>query len=182
MRYSMCLVMTLFILAGIFFIDCAEDKDTRVTGNNGTSTYVDSVWVSDATVAEGEQAVVTVNFSNSVNLIRVELPLKVYGSGFYIDSVSFATGRCPTEALQLVTIDSTDQWVRILWHGGPSLSPGSGLLGNMYLSTDVGTSGSSLTIDSVTIGTYPASYFMYYMKTTGSLIYPGFGSGTVTIE
>jgi len=182
MRCSVYLTSVFILLAGIFFVGCSDDEDKNVTGDNNVQTYVDSVWVSDATVSEGEQTVITINFSNSQQLIRVEVPLKVYGTGFYIDSVSFIGSRCPTDFLQLVTIDTADQWVRTLWNGGPNLGVGSGLWANMYITANPGSSGGSLTIDSATIGTYPSSYFLYFMKSSGGLIYPGFSGGAVTIN
>ena len=93
MRCSVYLTSVFILLAGIFFVGCSDDEDKNVTGDNNVQTYVDSVWVSDATVSEGEQTVITINFSNSQQLIRVEVPLKVYGTGFYIDSVSFIGSR-----------------------------------------------------------------------------------------
>jgi hypothetical protein len=182
MKYSMYSVLALVIFVGIIFIACSDDDDSKVTANGDSQTYADSVWISDVTISEGDQAVVAVNFSNSLNVIRIEVPLKVYGSGFLIDSVSFVGGRIPTEALQLVKIDTAGQWVRTLWNGGPNISPGTGLFANMYITTEAGTSGGSLTVDSVSIGTYPDTYFMYYIKSTGSIIYPGFSGGTVTIN
>ncbi len=184
MKCSMYSVLALVIFIGIVFVACSDDDDSKVTGNETPVTYTDSVWISDVTVSEGDQAVVAVNFSNSLKVIRVEVPLKVYGSGFLIDSVSFVGGRIPTDPLQvqLVKIDTAGQWVRTLWNGGPNIYPGSGLLGHMYLTTETGTAGGSLTVDSISIGTYPDTYFMYYLKSTGGLIYPGFSGGTVTIN
>lgn len=162
-------------------LGCSDD-DKSTNGNGNGVVLADSVWVADVDVNEGEQAKVDINFSNEVQLIRVEVPVKITGTGFSIDSASFVGSRCPTEFLQLAQLDTLNKTVRLVWNGGPSLAPGSGLLASLYLSTEVGSSGEVLSIDSVTIGSGASAYYLYFINTGGTILSPGFSGGSVSIN
>jgi len=179
MKYKKYIITSYIAIILLIFLGCAEDKDITANGNQ---TYIDSVWIDNGSVFEGQQVKIDINFSNSQKISAIGIPVKVYGTGFTIDSVSFAGSRCPSGLLRCADIDTLSHTISGIWRGGADLESGMGLFTSLYLTANPGSSGEVLTIDSVTIEGIPSAFSLQFVKTSGGLIHPGFKSGSVTVN
>lgn len=142
------------------------------------------VWV-DRVSAYSNQSDVKVNvwFGNLVPLAGVEVPLKVSGGGFSIDSVSFIGSRVDGFFLLAGEVDGIEHTIDIAATDTTAyIDSGNGLLASIYFSLYESSGGTVITIDTFSVDLGSDNY-PFYVDTSAAAnkIIPDFSDGSISV-
>jgi len=172
------LIMTLLTSV---LISCGDDDDDGPV----EAESIDIVYVENITATSGSSGVeVDVSFSNVTPLSALEVPLRVSGTGFTIDSVSFADSRVAWVDDTVSTILYDDNSVILAAIEYDSLiTEGEGLLGRIYFTLNSASRGQVLTIDTVSIEMGSIYHTLVYEDTSTAVqeFIPFFESGEISV-
>ena len=170
--------MSLVVLA--LASGCGDDDDNG--GPAGPQQAADLVWVDSVSAVANSQVTVDINMRNSTAIIGAEVPLRLSGTGFTIDSGSFVGGLFSDGLLTTCTVDSATQTVFLLTVGRSSLASGEGLFASLYVSLAAEAAGQEIAIDSAMI---PVGGNVYHVVSYGTAdltqILPAFESGKIVV-
>ena len=127
---------------------------------------------------------IPVNFTNDVTLSGVELVIWQNSPEVQIDSFSFIGGRVAYTSLkgELIMGDTISIYA-IPFSEEPRISPGTGLLGHLYLSYNIDITPRVLTIDTLTVFFPPdVEYSTKFLEPTRSYFTPDFVKGYLDIQ
>jgi len=127
---------------------------------------------------------VPINFTNDVSLSGVELAIWQNSPEVQIDSFSFIDGRVEYTALKgELLMGDTISIYAIPFGEEPLISPGTGLLGHLYLSYSVEITPQVLTIDTVTVLIPPdVEYATRFLEPSRTFFTPDFDKGYLDIQ
>lgn len=170
------------VLTATLLLSCGDDDDS--TGPVGGEP-IDLVRVERVSALSTETGVkVDVTFSNITPLSALEVPLRVTGSGFTIDSVSFADSRIAWVDDTISTILPAENSVILAAIEYDSvIVEGDGLLGSIYFTLSEASQGETLTIDTVTVDMSPIFHSLVYQDTSAAVleIVPAFEPGEISV-
>jgi hypothetical protein len=137
----------LFLLIALVILAAMTSKGAGVDPGIKDTVIVDSV----ATYV-GSSGVVPVRIYNDEPLTAAEVTLRIGTSSVKIDSFSFEGGRVGLATFRQIQISVDSSIIAFMFNVGPDepLLPGTGLLGNLYLSYDHSILPQVVTIDSTT--------------------------------
>lgn len=173
------IIITVLVLSAVV-VSCSSD--------NGTKPVVEEtnrVWVDRITATSSDTDVrVQVSFTNLKPLLELEIPLRVSGTGFTIDSVSFVGSRVSGMTFFEGVINNYANTIDLVAIGDSAalIEAGSGLFGSLYFSLTSESRGQVLAIDSTTIEQLPIVHYLVYVDTTGqNTITPDFTAGEISV-
>ncbi len=180
MRFIGFFIMGVVFLTLPVFIGCSDDDD------NGTPTgpgpVVDRVWVDSISAVASSQVAVDINMLNSTGIIAAEVPLRLSGTGYTIDSGSFVGGRFEDAVLATCVIDTAAQTAILLVVDTATLAGGEGIFASLCISLGAGTAGQEIAIDSALIPVGQNIYHVVsYLKPDNSQILPAFEAGKIVV-
>jgi len=140
---------------------------------------IDSVLTHTNTIGK-----VPINFTNDVSLSGVELTIWQSSPEVQIDSFSFFGGRVEYAALKgELLLGDTVSIYAFPFSGEPLISPGTGLLGHLYLSYSLDITPRVLTIDTITAIVPPdIEYTTRFLEPTRTYFTPDFVKGYLDIQ
>jgi len=170
-------VLSLLILALI--VGCGDDDDK----STGPQDVLNLVWVDSVSATVGTQAVVGVHLKSSNALLGAEVPLKLSGTGFTIDSGSFVGGVFAGAILKSCSVDVATQTVFMLTTSLSSIAAGEGLFGNLYVSIDPGAAVQVIAVDSALVPVGGNVYHVVsFVKSDLGQVLPPFQPGKIIVE
>jgi hypothetical protein len=152
-------------------------------GSTGTGPRPDSdrVWIDRIGAAPGEQVKLNISFSNSRPLMGVSLPLKYYGNGCFIESVSFVGSRLENAALSITDIDTAGQTISVIAGDTLSIDQGSGLLAGVYIKLTESPEIRQIIFDTTTIDLGGMNQFLAFVVNTSYFYFPSFTPGLISV-
>ncbi len=170
-----CLSLVMLIPALLSAADKGTAAAQSKTGNDGN--VPDTLIIERVSAEPGAGVAVKVSFVNDEELAALTIPLSLEGSGYAIDSVSFAGSRVEYLSMRPVTIkeNKKDVLFGAIVMTEDYIPTGRGLMATLYLSPTGENSEPSM-IDTTTIG--PAS--VLFTKTSSASFVPRFVSGEVS--
>jgi hypothetical protein len=170
-----------FLLGALLAVGwgCSDDDDNGVgPDNSGNRILVQSV-----TAPAGGETAVEIRTAHTATLLGVEVPLRVTGTGFFIDSVSYAGGLWEDCMSSACTIDSTENTVIMLSLDTVGVVAGEGLFATVYFSLPEAVAGDTIAIDTALIPVGGGLAHMISFETSAlQTIYPAFQGGTIAIQ
>ncbi len=144
---------------------------------------LDKVTVDSVTAYPGGTAVLPIYFENDDPLDAVEVVLEYDNALLTIDSFSTLGSRVEyIDVGDISFVDSAefiDLWIPVLDGDEPSIPVGSGLLANLYFTTDVVAAGSTFPIDSTRWPGVVVKKVLYSVG--GYSVHPDFEKGFITV-
>ncbi len=163
-------------------LSCGDDDDFTGPDNDEPIDLVKVERVSALSTDTGVK--VDVTFSNATPLSALEVPLRVTGSGFTIDSVSFSDSRIAWVDDTISTILPAESSIILAAIEYDSvIVEGHGLLGSIYFTLNQASQGETLTIDTVTVDMIPIFHSLVYQDTSAAVleIVPAFEPGEISV-
>jgi|GEM_PF-2597355 len=173
------LLLALFLSGG-----CSEDDDENGPMGSSPPPRPDTVWVSSVSGEAGQQVKVDITIRNSVAIGSVEVPLRLAGSDFVIDSGSYGGGTFATAFLKQATINAAEKTVYFIAAHAPSNSVPSGTshLGSLYVTLGAGAGNQVIAVDSAFVPVGGNVYHVVSFATPGlQQILPVFRGGEITV-
>ncbi|MFZ1683506.1 MAG: FlgD immunoglobulin-like domain containing protein [Candidatus Zixiibacteriota bacterium] len=137
----------LYLLIALVILAAMTSKGAGVDPGIRDTVAIDSV----ATYV-GSAGIVPVRIYNDEPLTNAEVTLRIGSTDVKIDSFSFAGGRVSTAPFQQFLVSDDSSMIAFIFDVGSDapMSPGNGILGNLYLSYNHSISPQIVTIDSTT--------------------------------
>ncbi len=180
MRFIGFIVIGVIFLALPVFIGCSNDDDNGTT--TGPGQVVDKVWVDSISASANSQAIININMRNGTGITGIEVPLRLSGSGYTIDSASFAGGRLDSAFMTTCAIDTAAQTAILLAVDTVVLAGGEGIFASLYISLGAGAAGQVIVVDSALIPVGQNIYHVVsYVKPDFSQILPPFEAGKIVV-
>ena len=183
MRHIEFYTIPALLLVLTLMLGCSNDDST-----GSGETAVDRVWVEKVTAHSGESDVrVGIQFENLKPISAIEAPLKIFGSGFRVDSVSFVGGRLIDPDILIGTIDTVEQTVVIAASfydpQNHYLESGKGLLANIFFTLLSESAGQIIEIDSTTVSANATFNWLRFIDNTSAMqeIIPEFDAGEISV-
>ncbi len=170
-----CLSLVMLLPAMLPAADKVAPTAASMAANDGNAP--DTLIVERVTADEDAGVALKVQFYNDEELAALTIPLSVKGTGYSIDSVSFAGSRVEYLSMRPVTIkeNKKDVVFGAIVMTENYIPVGRGLMATLYLSP-AGDNSEPTTIDTTTIG--PAS--VLFTKASSASFVPRFVSGEVS--
>ncbi len=141
----------------------------------------DSIMVDSVYAVLPNQAIIPVNFYNDQDLTAIEVTLRHNSTFLKIDSFSFVGGRVEQIGLKGFVEDDTSITIFAFQADEAPISPGTGLLGHLYLSYPGGTPAHLVMVDSTTTFVNLVERGNYFSTGETSTFKPQFKYGYVDI-
>jgi hypothetical protein len=168
----------MLMLAIVVFGCGDDDKSTEPTDIKANRVWVEKI----TAMTSDEDVYVTVRCANLEPLAGIEVPLHITGSGFFIDSVSFAGSKVAKAFSTIGTVDAVEHNVGIVVIDTvPFITTGSGLLARIHLTLTQDARGQVLAIDSTTIEDGAVLRSLIYIDSSDTEIVPEFVDGEVSV-
>lgn len=180
MRHIRLEIVSIFLLLLIIGAGCGSDDNGTDPGKvNSNLVWVDRV----SAVSNQEDVKVNVWFGNLVPISGLEVPLKVSGGGFTIDSVSFIGSRVKDMFLAIGTVDTFTNTIEIAAADTAEyVDSGEGLLASLYFTVYPSSGGQVLNIDTFSVDTGPYHSLIYVdTSEAGVEIVPDFIDGEISV-
>jgi len=165
----------LFVFISIFFtfnLSFAQIPDTV--------GIADTLRVGNLTAYPGSKVCVPVYAFNDENLGAIVVPLRFSSSDIYCDSVSFVGTRVADVPLKGGEIDSLNRTIKIYAMTFTQISPGSGLVANMWFKIKDDALPQTVEID--TYSTAEPPVYLTFVYTWAEEMTPAFVKGGITIK
>jgi len=170
------LCFLLFII--LLVITCSENDDAT-----GPQQAKDLVWVDSVSATTNSQVSIDIHMRNSSSIIGVEVPLRLSGIGFTIDSGCFNGGICENVATKKCSIDVPCNTVYFTVIEMSGIGKGEGIFASLWISLNSQAGGQVITIDSAMV---PVSQNVYhlvsYAKSDLTQVLPGFIPGKIVVQ
>jgi len=169
--FSGLAIGVLVMLAG-----CGSDKKPAAPEFNH------EVIVASVNAAAGSKVQVDITVSNETAITGVEVPLRLKGSDFLIDSSSYAGGRFQSCLVNSCTIDSAAQTAIMLVADLSTVSAGEGLFARLFVSLGEDAGGQTIDIDTcfIIVGQY--AHVLSFASAGYDPIFPSFVPGKIIVE
>ncbi|MBU1318564.1 MAG: hypothetical protein KKG33_04815 [candidate division Zixibacteria bacterium] len=180
MRHFRFEIISTFLLLLIIGAGCgSDDKGTDPEKVNSNLVWVDRV----SAVSNQDDVKVNVWFGNLVPLSGLEVPLRVSGGGFTIDSVSFVGSRVGDFFLTIGAVDTFTNTIEIAAADtAVCVDSGEGLLASLYFTLYSSSGGQVLAIDTFSLDTGPYHSLIYIdTSEAGAEIIPDFIDGEISV-
>ncbi len=170
-----CLCLVMLLPAMLSAADKGASAAALMAGNDGNAP--DTLIVERVKADKGAEVALKIQFYNDEELAALTIPLSVKGTGYSIDSVSFAGSRVEYLSMRPVTIkeNKKDVVFGAIVMTEDYIPVGRGLMATLYLSP-TGNTADPTTIDTTTIG--PAS--VLFTKSSSASFVPRFVFGEVS--
>jgi hypothetical protein len=167
-------ILIFFSIGGVLF---AQGRDSIGA--------VDTVRVGNLETPPGEEVILPVYGSNDEDVSALSIPLKFSSDGLVCDSVSFSGTRGADISYKVGMIDNISKTIKIglVAITGSPISPGTGLLANIFFSVEESATPKTVEIDTFSTVTPPLSFYYTYTFAnykTVDLI-PAFVPGSIEI-
>jgi len=162
------------------FISILFSSNPSFAQISDTVGVVDTLRVGNSTAYPGSKVCVPVYVFNDEELGGISLPLKFSSSDLFCDSVSFVGTRASEVELKGGEIDNLSRTIKIYIVTFSQISPGDGLVANLFFKVDEGTSPQTVEIDTFSTSEPPLS--LYFTYTWAVDMFPAFVKGAITIK
>lgn len=178
MRPSHLHLTLLLVFALAIMIACGGDN------SSGPSEEANLVWVDSVSATPGSQAIVNIYVRNDSEIKGVEVPLRLSGTGFVIDSGSFFGGRFSEAELKSAEIDTEANTIFPLVIGVQKVFPkGEGVFARIYVSLDEAAVAQEITVDSALVQISGNVYHVVsYARSDLTQVLPPFEPGKIVVE
>jgi hypothetical protein len=169
-------VFLCLVLLPASLLAAGQDKPPVISLTNNDGNAPDTLMVERVKAEQGAGVALKIQFFNDEELAALTIPLSLKGTGYTIDSVSFAGSRVEYLSMRPVTIkeDKKDVVFGAIVMTEDYIPVGRGLMATLYLSP-TGKDSEPTFVDTTTIG--PAS--VLFTKTSSASFVPQFISGEV---
>lgn len=163
------------------------DSSNNYDRTNSTISYdppppADLVWVDSVSAVANSQVIVNINMRNSTELRGVEVPLRLSGTDFTIDSGSFIGGLFSNAFAKACSIDVATQTVFLIAVEPDTIASGEGIFASLYVSLAAGAAGQEIAIDSARVLDGPDLHEVVFVKPDLTPILPAFEPGKIVVE
>ncbi len=154
-------------------------------GSNSSGPHEEAnlVWVDSVSAAPGDQAVVNIYMRNNESLLGAEVPLRLSGSGFVIDSGSYVGGRFSGATIAKDSIDAATNTIFLMTVTLSAVPKGEGIYAKLYVSIDEAAAEQEIEIDSAFVNITGNVYHVVSFATSQvTQILPPFEPGKIMVE
>ncbi len=169
-RIAPVILLCLFALLVLALPSAAQDPGIR-----------DTVRVDSVATYTNSSAVVPINFYNDEALGGLEVTIRFSSPDVRIDSFSFVGGRLQFYSIKGTFSPTGGYSIYCAPFNEPTIPVGSGLLGSLFLSWDVGITPQVVTIDTITIVANDVEYSNNFSTVAAQRFKPRFLAGKVNI-
>jgi hypothetical protein len=179
MRVQAIICLALMMLLPTMLLAVDKDVAAAISMADNDGNAPDTLLVERITAEKGAGVALKIQFFNDEELAALTIPLSVKGTGYSIDSVSFAGSRVEYLSMRPVTIKENKKEVVFgaIVMTEDYIPVGRGLMATLFLSP-TGENSEPITIDTTTIG--PAT--VLFTRTSSASFVPHFVSGEVSPE
>lgn len=145
---------------------------------------MDSIWVDNIDTEAGRQIAVPIYYFNERNIAEVAVALDYGSTLLQFDSVSFLGSRSLTASSRTVqAFTSTHKlYIDVIYQDGLPLTPGSGLLADLFFTVEATSPDTLIVIDTTTIGPAARTEVTLTAADGDLSFYPFFTAGSVDVR
>jgi len=169
-------------VAAALFGGCSDDEK-EPAGPNGT-VAADTVWVSSVSAAANEEVKVDITIRNSAPIASLEVPLRLAGNNFVIDSGSYVGGSFADAALKSAIIDPSEKTVYFIaaHSAGTTVPAGTTHLASLYVTLGADAADQVIEVDSAFVNISGNVYHVVSFATPDmTQILPKFVPGQIDV-